>query len=229
MDKTSDSGLEEPLQFEPSRREFEAFLELQLALVGLRIGDLSKELAAVYPLIARQFVRIRNKYFRNAHGPVLRVAHNTQYTIFLYHLSRAAFALSRRGEADRIYSLLRIVSCVDLYYEIKLPEIWCCDHPLGTVIGRGDFSPDATLVFSQNCTIGNNRDIYPQIHGNLHMLPNSTMLGRTKVVGNVMLANGSCVIDAGELANCFVFGRSPDLILKPMMESEFRQLSPLVY
>lgn len=216
------------LQFDPGRREFEAYLNVQLGLVGCQIDDLSAELLAVYPRIERQFGRIRNKYFHNERGPVLHVAHNAQYTIFLYRLSRAAFDNGRRLLADKIYSLLRIVSSADLFYEVNLPEFWTCDHPLGSVIGRGEFARNATLSFSQNCTVGNNRGIFPRIAGNLHMYAGSSLLGDTQVHGNVVLSNGSCAIDAGELRDCLVFGRSPDLTIKPLSAEQFSKLSPLL-
>jgi serine O-acetyltransferase len=216
------------LQFDPGQKEFEAYLGTQLGLVSCQIRDLSTELSVVYPRIERQFGRIRNKYFRNDKGPLLRVAHNAQYTIFLYQLARCTFENGNRSIADRIYSLLRIVSSIDLYYEVKLPELWACDHPLGSVIGRGQFTPDATLFFTQNCNIGNNRGIYPQIEGNLHMYANASLLGDTRIRGNVVLSNGAYALDAGELRDCLVFGRSPDLVIKPLAREQFVKLSPLV-
>ena len=215
------------LQFDPGQSEFEAYLDVQLRLVGCQNCDVLAELSAVYPRIARQFKRIRNKYFQNEHGSVLHVAHNAQYTIFLYQLARAAFENEKRLLADKIYALLRIASCADLYYEVALPDLWACDHPLGAVIGRGEFARDATLFFSQSCNIGNNRGVYPQITGNLHMYANSSLLGDTRICGSVVLSNGACAIDAGELHDCLVFGRSPELIIKPLSHEQFRKLSPL--
>jgi serine O-acetyltransferase len=213
------------LRFDPSREEFESLLGIQLALVGLRLDDVVAEVQPIYPRLAELFSHMRNKYFRDENGPVLRTAHNAQYTIFLYELSRAVFEAGRRHHADRIYTLLRMVSSVDLFYEVKLPERWGCDHPLGSVIGRGKFAPEATLFFSQNCNIGNNRRIFPEIAGNLHMAGNSSLLGKTRVTGNVYLANGACAIDAGDLSDCFVFGRSPKLTLKALAADEFQSLT----
>jgi serine O-acetyltransferase len=216
------------LRFDPGREDFESLLGTQLGMVGLRLTDVAAELPAIYARLGTLFSGMRNKYFRNESGPVLRTAHNAQYTIFLYELSRAVFDAGRRPQADRIYALLRMASSVDLFYEVKLPERWGCDHPLGSVIGRGKFAPGATLFFSQNCNIGNNRRVFPEIAGNLHMTANSSLLGKTRVTGNVFLANGACAIDAGELADCFVFGRSPNLTLKPLSTAEFKALTAFV-
>lgn len=215
------------LRFDPSREEFEEFLDAQLALVGLRLESVRLEVSEVYPILKRQFSRIRSAYFFDDGSPVIRLAHNAQYTIFLYWLSRAAFRRSGRLAADKIYALLRMVSSADLYYEVALPELWGCDHPLGSVVGRGQFDEGATFFFSQNCNIGNNGGVYPRVRGNLLMMPNSSLLGDTEITGNVILANGACAIDAGQLSDCIVFGRSPELLTKLLEASRFRELNIL--
>lgn len=213
-----------PFRYEPSREAWEDFLDTQARLVGATRDEFAAELEAIHPALDRIFRRIRNKYYREEGEPVLRLAHNAQFTIVLYLLSRAVFENGKWTLADRLYALLRMVSSADLFYEVRLPDVWGCDHPLGSVIGRGEFARDATLYFSQNCNIGNNRRVFPRITGNLHMLPNSSLLGGTQVSGNVVLANGACVIDAGELSNCMVFGRSPDLMIKPLSAERFSEI-----
>jgi serine O-acetyltransferase len=221
----SEQGDRTKLQFDPGKTEFEAYLGAQLGFVNCRLRDLSGELDAVYLRIERQFGGIRNKYFRNGNSPVLRVAHNAQYTIFLYHLARCAFENNKSGIADKIYALLRVASGVDLYYEVKLPEFWACDHPLGSVIGRARFESRATLFFAQNCNIGNNRGVYPQIDGNFHMYAGSSLLGDTRIHGNVVLSNGACVINGGHLSDCLIFGRSPHLTIKPLSKECFAEIT----
>jgi serine O-acetyltransferase len=213
------------LSIEPSREKFEEFLSRQFEFVALPLGDVRAEVDATYPLLAKQFARIRNKYFRGEEGPVLRLGHSAQYMMFLYALSRRLAEAGRRLEADKIYLLLRTVSGADIYYEVGLPLLWFSDHPLGSVIGRGTFAPESSLVFSQNSNIGNNGGVYPEISGNLYMYGNTTLLGGTHIAGNVVLSNGACVIDAGELRDCFVFGRSPDLIIKPLSQERFDEIN----
>jgi serine O-acetyltransferase len=216
-----------PLRFEPSRGEFEIFAGVQLGLVGLDLPAVAAEAEKVLARLERQFARIRSKYYIESGKPVLRLAHNAQFTVFLYWLSRELVASGRRVDADRIYALLRMVSGADIYYEVSLPDLWGCDHPLGSVIGRGTFAEDATFFFSQNCNIGNNGGAYPTVHGNLLMMPNSSLLGHMEVSGNVIMSNGACAIDAGKLSDCIVFGRSPDLITKPLEDARFRELNIL--
>lgn len=213
------------LQFDPGQSEVETYIDAQLRLVGLAIDDVANELGPLYHSLARQFLSVRSRYFTNDGAAIFRLANNVQITIFLYKLSRGLFLAGRRLDADRVYSLLRIISSVDLYYEVELPELWACDHPIGSVIGRGRFAREATLFFAQNCNIGNNRGVYPRIGGNLHMFANSSLLGDTEVSGNVVLANGACAIDVGTLSDCVVFGRSPELVLKPLSADDFREIS----
>ena len=216
------------LSIEPSREKFEEFLSRQFDFVAMPLSEVRAEVEATYPLLAKQFARIGNKYFKGAGGPVLRLGHSAQYMIFLYALSRRLFEGGRKLEADKIYLLLRTVSGADIFYEVALPLLWFSDHPLGSVIGRGRFAPESSFVFSQNSNIGNNNGIYPEISGNLYMYGNTTLLGRTHIAGNVVLANGACAIDAGELRDCFVFGRSPDLIVKPLSQARFDEINPFV-
>jgi serine O-acetyltransferase len=213
------------LLIEPSRAQFEEFLARQLDFVALPLPEVRPEIDLVYSLLAPQFARIRNKYFNEAGVPVLRLGQNAQYTIFLYRLSRILFERGQRLNADKIYALLRTVSGADIFYEVELPLLWWCDHPLGSVIGRGVFDPQSTFVFSQNSNIGNNKGVYPEIAGNLYMYGNTTLLGRTKTAGNVVLSNGATVIDAGELRDCLVFGKSPNLIIKPLSREKFAEIN----
>jgi serine O-acetyltransferase len=215
----------EGLRIVPDRDEFETFLGTQLSVVSMRLDDVRELLPVVYTRLATQFGRIKNRYYLIDDDPVFRLGHNGQYTIFLYHLSRQLFENGSRCQADLVYSLLRMVSSVDIFYEVLLPPLWACDHPLGSVIGRGTFTSDSSLFFAQNCTIGNNKRLYPVVRGNLHMFSNSALIGQTTVDGNVVLSNGCCVIDAGELKDCVVFGCGRQLQKKPLTATKFQEIT----
>ncbi len=57
------------------------------------------------------------------------------------------------------------------------------------------------------------------------MMPNSSLLGDTEIEGRVILSNGACAMDARQLKDCIVFGRSPDLIIKPLSQAAFASAS----
>jgi len=48
---------------------------------------------------------------------------------------------------------------IDLFYSVPMPDVFMLVHPVGTVIGKANFSN--YLVVYQNCTIGADTDVYP--------------------------------------------------------------------
>ena len=99
-----------------------------------------------------------------------------------------------------------------MFYQIELPEYFSLDHPVGTVIGRGIYSNG--FEFSQNCTVGNNKGVYPHLGKNFCMCANTTILGNCHVGDNVTLGAGALVKDQDIPSNSLVFGQSPNLIIK---------------
>lgn len=100
----------------------------------------------------------------------------------------------------------------DMFYQVELPEYFTLDHPVGSVIGRGNYS--SGFSFGQNCTVGNNKGIYPTLGKDFHMCANSTILGNCHVGDNVTLGAGALVKDQDIPSNSLVFGQSPNLIIK---------------
>ena len=105
------------------------------------------------------------------------------------------------------------MSGADLYYEVELPEIFTCDHPVGSVMGRakyGDF-----FSFTQGCTVGNNHGIYPVIGSHVSMKSNSKIIGNSHIGDNVIIAANTYVKDQDVPDNSLVFGCSPEIVIKP--------------
>ncbi len=50
-----------------------------------------------------------------------------------------------RAIADKIYYLNRALNSVDLFYEVALPRIWSCEHPLGSIMGRAPYGENFFL------------------------------------------------------------------------------------
>ena len=68
-----------------------------------------------------------NKYYSEELYPFNSVI----YCNYLYWLSRILFENNEKLLADKVYYLNKMLNSVDLFYEIQLPEIWSCEHPLG--------------------------------------------------------------------------------------------------
>ena len=160
------------------------------------------------------FTKNKNKYYSRSGEAYFNPYHSGQYTVFLYYLSNTVFKADSGNArlADKIYYLNKIMNACDLFYEVDLPEIFMLDHPLGSVMGRAKFGN--YFAFSQNCTVGNNNDIFPEIGEYVTMTANSMILGNSKIGSNVIIGAGACVKDQDVPDNSLVFGSSPNLIIK---------------
>jgi serine O-acetyltransferase len=169
-----------------------------------------------------------NKYYRNNKGELtFNPYHSGQYATFLYFLSREAFKNQSKTLADKIYYLNKMLNCCELYYEVKMPATFHFDHPLGSVMGRAIYGNH--LIFTQNCTIGNNHGIYPKLGNFVWLFPNSTIIGNSNIGDNVFISANAFVKDQDIPDNIIVFGKSPNLILKKKPPEYFYEKSPFKY
>lgn len=213
--------------FLPSQSEFMRFLDGRLATVGLTLDRLGGSLATAIDRTAATFALDTGKDRCDADGrPMLRTGHYSQMVLFLHNLSRAAYLAGDLDVADRVYFLNVSQSACDLLYEVDLPRRTHCDHPLGTIVGRGRFAAEAVFVFADGCCIGNNWGVYPQIDGRLVMSARSAVIGDTVIRGTVVLARGATLIDAGVIEDCLVFGAGSDLAFKPLPREKAAALIP---
>ena len=100
----------------------------------------------------------------------------------------------------------------DLYHEVNLPHYFTLDHPVGSVMGRAEYGEG--FSFGQNCTVGNNKGIYPVLGENVRMCANSSIIGNCRIGDNVIIGANSGVKDEDVPDNSIVFGYSPHLIIK---------------
>lgn len=125
---------------------------------------------------------------------------------------------SHRSLADRIYYLNKSLNAIDLFYEVEMSDIFHLDHPVGTVLGRATYGDHFSC--GQNCTVGNNRGIYPTMGFNVKLLSGSMLIGNCQVGDNVILAANTYVKDC-DIQDCdipsysIVFGNTPNLTIKP--------------
>ena len=114
--------------------------------------------------------------------------------------------------SDKLYALNKAMASVDLFYQVELPDIFTFDHPLGSVMGRASYSDYFT--FSQGCTVGNNRGIYPRFGQSVFMLSDSNVIGDCEIGSNVIIGANAYVKDVDIPSNSLVFGQSPNLVIK---------------
>lgn len=187
------------------------FFQINKEEVDLITGTFPEAIARV----SYCFSASTNKYYHREGHIFFNPFHSGQWCIFLYFLSNSLFHKNTIYSitCDKIYYLNRMLNGVDLFYEVNLSDIFMLDHPLGSVIGRGTFGNH--FSFSQGCTVGNNKGIFPVIGQNVEMLANSTIIGNSNIGNNVIISANTYIKDQNIDANVIVFGLSPNLIIKP--------------
>lgn len=153
-----------------------------------------------------------NKYYSKNGEAYFNPFHSGQYCIYLYYLSRRVYEAGNSILADKVYYLNKIMNGVDMLYAINLPAHFTLDHPVGTVLGKAEYGDGFSFV--QNCTVGNNKGVYPVLGKNFRMCAHSMILGNCHIGDNVTLGAGALVKDQDVPSNSLVFGQSPNLIIK---------------
>lgn len=165
-----------------------------------------------------------NKYYFDNQNCTFSPFHSVQYSIYLYYLTNSIYRIEGKNDTSaQLYYLNKVMNCVDWYYEISLPDIFCAEHPLGSVMGRASYSNK--FFFYQGCTVGGNNGQYPSLGENVIMYSNSTIIGESKVGRNVIISTGAIVKDENIPSNSIVFGQSPNLIVKQKSETEIMELT----
>ncbi|MCR5591989.1 MAG: transferase [Lachnospiraceae bacterium] len=144
----------------------------------------------------------------------VRPMHSLEYCVFLYWISRYSFLDGKSDLASAAYYLNKSLNCAELFYEVKLPEIWFCEHPLGSVMGKAEYGE--YFFFYQGCTVGGNirkdgSSVYPKIGSHVKMLSNSKILGGANIGNNVIISANTYIKDEDVPDNVIVFGQSPNL------------------
>ena len=154
-----------------------------------------------------------NKYYQQDGKVFFNPLHTAQYGIFLYFLANTIW--KRYGAiaiCDKLYALGKVINALDLFYEIQMPDVFFMDHPVGSVLGRAQYG--RFFSFSQNCTIGNNKGVYPIIGEHVQMMSYSRVIGRSRIGNHVVISSGTFIKDQDVPDFSLVFGASPNLIIK---------------
>jgi serine O-acetyltransferase len=161
------------------------------------------------------FSRIRLKYFDDAGEAVFDHLHTDQYAMVLYLLSHSLFRLDKnRSLASKVYALNKALHGLDVFYEVELPDVFAFQHPVGTVLGRARYG-NYFFVY-QRCTVGANiDDVYPTLGEGVVMFSGSAVIGDCTVGSNCWVSTDTVIMDVDVPSNSVVFGRPPQLVVKP--------------
>jgi serine O-acetyltransferase len=156
-----------------------------------------------------------DKYYWKESKVFFNPYHSAQYCAFLYYLSNSIW--QKEGPiivCDKIYCLNKMLNAIDLFYEVVMPAVFYTDHPVGTVLGRAKYGN--RFCFTQNCTVGNNKGVFPEIGENVKMYSGARILGASRIGSGSIIASGTFVKDQDVPGLSVVFGSSPNLIIKPL-------------
>lgn len=189
--------------------------------------DISDALPQATAYVQEMMKRSNNKYYMSSGGG-LSPFHTGMYTNLLYWLARELYLKDGHGErAEKVYYLNKILNSVDIFYAVEMPSCWDVEHPLGSVMGRGQYGN--YFFFYQGCTIGGNGKDYPVLGEHVTMLSNSKVLGHAHVGNFVTLAANAYVIDCDVPDDSLVFpsvdGRHPIIVQRPHTEMQERAAS----
>jgi serine O-acetyltransferase len=184
------------LEMEVSKQELINLVNMQLNNLLGSTGSVDKYIDKTLERLSMCFSFTKDKYYRSSEGSKFSPYHSGQYSIFLYFLANTIF---REGGdcrlSTKLYYLNKIMNSVDWYFEIDLPNYFGVEHPLGSVLGRAQYS-DGLYIF-QGCTIGGDKGTnpkYPKMGKNIIMYSNSTVLGEVTIGDNVVISTGTTIL-----------------------------------
>jgi serine O-acetyltransferase len=163
------------------------------------------------------FSHINNRYFFDDNQVVFNHLHSDQYAMWLYLLSNQAY----RNKCDpatcsKLFLLNKALHGLDAFYEVELPSVFLLVHPLGTVLGRANYSD--FFVAYQRCGIGSNRDRYPTLGQHVTLRPGAAILGNCQIGDHCQIATESLILDRDLPANTLYIGNPGNAVLKPQTE-----------
>ena len=149
--------------------------------------------------------------------------------MFLYQTARSLIldAPHNRNLCDKIYGLSKCFSSADIYYEVQMPDVWFFDHPQGSVMGRASYAN--YFSFSQGCTVGNNKGMYPKFGEHVSMMSNAKVLGRCEIGHHVIFTANSYVIARDIPPYSIVFGMEPNLVIRSIKPEKFDELTRSIF
>lgn len=182
-------------------------------------SDLAPAVARALERIEFCFARIRTKNYFDGESSLFDHLHGDQYAQFLYFVSHALFRSGGDTRlASKVYALNKALHALDVFYEVELPDVFCWQHPVGTVLGRGKFQ-DYLFVYQRVTVGGNLRGVYPRIGRGVCLFGDTAVTGDCTVGDNVYVSLGTKLIENDVPSNVIAFGTKGALTFKPMQRS----------
>lgn len=159
------------------------------------------------------FSKIKRKYYYENDGVVFDHINADHMAAFLYFLGNSIWKSSGETELPvKLSYLNKILHGLDLFYSVRMPDVFLLVHPLGSVIGNAQYSD--YLVVYQNCTVGSVDGDYPVLGEGVVLYSSSSVLGKCLVGDDVVFAANSAVLNTNVPSHTVVFGNYPNCRFK---------------
>jgi len=152
------------------------------------------------------FSKICSKYYNNNGEISFNNRNSDHWATFLYFLSNTIFSEKNAYPflCEKLFLLNKLMNGCDIYFEIKLPDIFLLVHPVGAVLGRAKYSD--YLVIYQQVNIGSSSGKSPVLGEYLTLRPGSRVLGGCIIGNNCELGANSLLIDSNLDSNTLYVG-----------------------
>jgi serine O-acetyltransferase len=144
--------------------------------------------------------------------------HSSQYCIFLYYLSNTIWQNhgDKFGLCSRLFLLNKSLNGIDLFYEIKMPKHFFIAHSVGVVLAKAEYGD--YLALHQNCTVGKNHGVAPEIGSGVVLYPNSAIIGASVIGSNSIVAQGASIINQITPGNSILYSSTGGrIVIEPLV------------
>ena len=161
------------------------------------------------------FGRIYLKYYRDGNDVLFNHLNGDHFASFLYFLANSAWQFTGSTElATRLFYLNKVMHGIDLFYSVKMPEVFMLVHPLGTVLGHAQYGNH--LVIYQNVTVGaDEAGIYPSFGDGTVLYSKSSVVGECIFGDDVVVGANAFVLNTNIPGGSLVVGQFPNHLIKP--------------
>ena len=101
------------------------------------------------------FKNIEAKYYLENDVVYFNHLNSDHMTVLLYFAANSGYKLGYEiNLVEKLYNLNKTMHCVDIFYTINLPKVFCVVHPLGSILGNAKYGN--YMCIYQGVTIGSN-------------------------------------------------------------------------
>jgi serine O-acetyltransferase len=158
--------------------------------------------------VERCFSAIQRKYFADGDDVSFDHRNGDHLATFLYLAANTAWA--DHGDevlATKLFAANKALHGLDLFYAVRMPEVFLLVHPVGSVIGNAEYQDE--LVIYQNCTVGSDGQAYPRFGRGVILFARSAVIGGCTIGDNVVLAANSFLVNVDVPSDSVVVGQFP--------------------